>query len=408
MPPLSGLNVLDLSRVLAGPYCTQLLADLGATVWKVESPRGDESRAWGPPFVDGESAYYLSTNRNKLGLTIDLKDPRGQRVVRDLAARADVLVENFKTGDLERYGLDDASLRTLNPRLVYVSITGFGHDGPRAHEPGYDLVLQALSGIMHVTGESEGAPAKIGVAWVDVLTGVHAAVAALSALLERDRSGLGQAVDVAMFDVALACLVNQAQAHLLTGSEPQRMGSRHPQLVPYEAFRADDGWFVVAVGNDRQFGRLCDALGTPEWAEDARFATNSARVANRDTLVPRLRRRFATARRAQWLRLLGEANVPVAEVQSVGEALRDPQALARGMRTRVSHPAMAELPMVASALRRFSRSDPSEPTAPPRHGEHSTRVLRDVLGLPADEVRSLEAAGVVRSTPPSNVTGDDG
>lgn len=288
MGALDGLVVLDLSRILAGPYATQMLADLGAEVWKVESPWGDDTRRWGPPFREGESAYFLSTNRGKKSLAINLKDPRGQRLVRRLAEQADVLVENFKVGDLARYGLDYPSLAEVNPRLVYASITGFGQTGPRAAEPGYDAALQGMTGIMSVTGEPDGPPTKVGVAWIDVLTGLTAAVGILAALRERDVSGRGQHLDLALFDVGVAAMVNQAQAYLMTGVAPTRMGNAHPQIVPYQAFAARDKWFILAVGNDAQYRRLTEALERPDLWEDARYQTNAGRVEHRSELVAEL------------------------------------------------------------------------------------------------------------------------
>lgn len=391
---LHGLKILDLSRVLAGPYCTQLLADLGATVWKIEPPGGEDTRAWGPPFVSGESGYFLSVNRGKRGLAIDLKDPRGRDLVRRLALRADVLVENFKVGDLARYGLAYEQLVGDHPGLVYCSITGFGQDGPRASEPGYDAAMQALSGLMAMTGEEHGPPVKLGVAWVDVLTGLHAAVAILAALRERDRTGAGHYLDVALFDVSLASLINQAQSALLTGIAPVRRGSAHPSIVPYQAFETADRTLVIAVGNDRQFQRLCEAVDRPGWPDDPRFATNSARVEHRATLVPLLAERLLEKRRDEWLRELGVAGVPATPVMDVLEALSDPQAEARDAVRSVRHPTAGEVPLLASPLR-FAGAGQADPQPPPALGEHGREVLAAELGLGADEFAELEAAGVV-------------
>lgn len=299
MKPLSGLKVLDLSRVLAGPLCTMILADLGAEVVKVEPPWGDETRGWGPPFVEGESAYFLAVNRGKRSVALDLKRPEGQEAVRRLAQKADVLVENFKTGDLRRFGLDYESLKPLNPRLIYLSITGFGHTGPRAKEPGYDAALQGYTGIMSVTGEPEGPPMKVGVAWIDVMTGMMGAVAVLSALYEREQSGLGQHIDLSLFDVGLFALANLGESFLLTGKPPKRLGNAHAQIVPYGAFPAEDGWLVLAVGNDEQFVRLCQAVGLPWLAE--RFPTNAERVAHREAVVEALSQTLQARPRAYWL-----------------------------------------------------------------------------------------------------------
>ena len=328
MKPLASIKVLDLSRVLAGPLCTLILADLGAEVIKVEPPWGDETRGWGPPFLEGESAYFLSVNRGKRSLALDLKTKEGQEVVRRLVGRADVLVENFKTGDLKRYGLDYESLKSLNPRLIYLSLTGFGHTGPRAREPGYDAALQGYTGIMSVTGEPEGPPMKVGVAWIDVMTGMMGAVGVLAALLERERSGEGQHIDLALFDVGLFALANLGESFLLTGKPPKRLGNAHPQIVPYGAFPAEDGWLVLAVGNDEQFRRLCQAVGLPELA--LRFPKNALRVAHRQEVEGALSQVLRTRPRAFWLGLLKEAGVPAAPVNDLKEAFQDPQAEARG------------------------------------------------------------------------------
>lgn len=401
---LDGTFVLDLSRVLAGPYCTQMLADLGARVVKVESPRGDDTRSWGPPFVGDESAYFLSVNRGKESLAIDLKDPRGRAAVRRLAMRADVVVENFKVGDLARYGLDYPSLAADNPGLVYVSITGFGQDGPRAQEPGYDAALQALSGVMALTGEPDRPPVKLGVAWIDVLTGSHAASAVLAALLARVRTGRGAHLDLSLFEVALASLVNQAQSALLTGQAPARLGSAHPSIVPYQAFEAADGAIMVAVGNDEQFRRLCAVLDLPELAADERYATNAARVHEREVLVPLLAARLAARPRAAWLEALKQAGVPATPVVTLPEALEDPQVRARGLVVEGRHPGVGPLKMVGSPLWHVRGPDgadaalfPPEGSSPvpPRLGEHSRAVLADDLGVSRDEIDAWVADGVV-------------
>ena len=395
---LTDVTVLDLSRVLAGPYCTQLLADLGATVWKVEPTSGEDTRSWGPPFVEGESGYYLSVNRGKQGLAVDLKDARGRELVRRLALRADVLVENYKVGDLARYGLDYPQLVRDNPGLVYCSMTGFGQTGPRAREPGYDAATQALTGLMAMTGEPDRPPVKLPVAWIDVLTGLHAAVAVLAALRERDRSGMGRRLDIALFDVALASLINQAQGALLTGSPPTRLGSAHPNIVPYQAFEASDGALVLAVGNDRQFRRLCGVLDRPDWADDPRFATNAERVAHRHVLVPLLAERLAEAPRDAWIEELAGAGVPATPVLDVLEAFSDPQAQARGA-VRTSHHAVAgDVPLLAGALRHAGGEavdDEDRLVPPPALGEHTRAVLARELGLSQGELDDLQAAGVI-------------
>lgn len=395
--PLTGIKILDLSRVLAGPYCTQMLADLGAEVWKLESFSGDDTRRWGPPFAAGESAYYLSVNRGKKSLAVDLKSERGQALVRQLAAKADIVVENFKVGDLARYGLDYSSLATLNPKLIYCSITGFGQTGDRANEPGYDAALQGLSGIMSVTGEADGAPVKIGVAWIDVLTGLHATVAILAALHERQTSDLGQHLDISLFDCALASLVNQAQSYLLSGAVPQRLGSSHPQIVPYGGFEASDDWLMVAVGNDVQYQRLCTLLRAPELWEDTRYQSNAGRVEHRAELLAALRTIFKQQPRELWLTRLNEANIPATPVNTIAEALADPQVEARGMLQAVSHSTIGDLPLVGSPFQHFSRTPAGPVAAPPLLGENSASVLRELLGLSAEEIADLERTDVIKT-----------
>lgn len=390
---LADVTILDLSRVLAGPYCTQLLADLGATVWKVEPPGGEDTRGWGPPFVGGESGYFLSVNGGKKGLAIDLKTAGGREVIRRLALRSDVLVENFKVGDLARYGLGYEGLVAEHPSLVYCSITGFGQDGPRAEEPGYDAAIQALSGLMAMTGEPDRPPVKLGVAWVDVLAGLHAAVAILAALRERDRTGMGAHLDLALFDVSLAALVNQAQGALLTGERPDRLGSGHPNIVPYQAFETHDGALMLAVGNDLQFRRLCEVLDRPAWADDVRFATNPARVEHRDLLVPGIAARLRERTRAAWLERFRAAGVPVTPVADVLEALADPQAVARGAVDTIAHPAAGAVPMLTSPLRYAGATAQRE--APPVLGQHTREVLAAALGMDATELAELVDQGAI-------------
>lgn len=393
--PLADIRVLDLSRVLAGPFCTQILADLGATVWKVEPPWGDETRGWGPPFVGGESAYYLSINRGKKSLAINLRDPRGQALVRRLAAQADVLVENFKTGDLARYGLDYPSLARLNPRLIYVSITGFGQTGPRSAEPGYDIALQGMTGIMSVTGHPDGPPTKVGVAWIDLMTGMMAAVGVLAALHQRQASGSGQHLDLSLFEVGVMAMANLAQSYLLTRRVPGRIGNAHPQLVPYQAFEAADGWFIVAVGNDEQYRRFCEAIGRPDLADDPRFRANAGRVQHRAELVASLADVLRRGRRDDWLERLRAARVPAAPVLDLAEVFQDPQAAARHVVWELNHPTIGRLPVVANPLQHLSATPAAPTTAPPLLGEHTRAVLQSVLGLSDAELDDLQAAGVI-------------
>lgn len=413
---LSDLLVLDLSRVLAGPYCTQLLADLGARVIKVESFSGDETRHWGPPYVKGESGYYLSINRGKEGMVIDFKDPRGREIIERLALQADVLVENFKVGDLERYGLDYASLAARNPGLVYLSITGFGQTGPRAKEPGYDAAMQAQSGLLAMSGESNGRPVKTPVAFIDVMTGLHGAVGVLAALHERVSTGVGAYIDLSLFDVALASMVNQTQNVILTGEAPARLGSAHPNIVPYQAFDAADGAVVLAVGNDSQFAKLCRVLGIPERATDERFATNGARVQNRAELVAELQGLTSAWTRSELLAACTSAGVPATAVLTLPEALLDVQAAARGAVVTGNHPSIGALSMTASPLWHASRPDGSPATAvpavgeapvPPRLGEHTRRVLTLDLGLTVDEIAALQADGVIGVVGAIGVNGFD-
>ena len=394
---LQGLRVLDLSRVLAGPFATQMFADLGAEVWKVEPLWGDETRAWGPPFTEGESAYYLSTNRGKQSVAVNLKDERGSALVRRLAAKADVFVENYKTGDLARFGLDYDTLSDGHPELIYVSITGFGQTGPRAAEPGYDAALQGMSGIMSVTGEPGGPPVKIGVAWIDALTGLTATAGVLAAYVERLRSGAGQRIDLSLFDVGFMAMVNQAQSYLATGEPPGPLGSAHPQIVPYQAFEASDGWLMLAVGNDRQYQRAVEALGEPDLWDDERFHTNAGRVAHRDELVPKIAASIAARSKDDCLRLFNEAGVPATPINNLREVLADPQAADRGLVWEQEHPKLGVVPLAANALQHMSRTPARPSSHPPLLGEHSRSLLAGELGLGDEELDALEADGVIKT-----------
>ena len=398
---LSHVRVLDLSRVLAGPWASQLLGDLGAEVVKIERRGvGDETRGWGPPWLAGqdgsetrESAYFACANRGKKSVTVDLARREGQDIVRRLAERSDVLLENFKVGSLSRLGLGWDELSALNPRLVYCSITGFGQSGPYRDRPGYDFVVQAMGGLMSVTGEPDGEPMKAGVAMTDILTGMYVATAVLAALAHRERTGEGQRVDLALLDVQVATLANLAQNYLVTGRPPERHGNAHASIVPYQAFATRDGWVVVAVGNDAQFARLCQVAGRPELATDSRFATNAARVENRAALVPILEALLAGRPTREWVATLEEAGVPCGPINDLAQVFDDPHVRARGLRVEVPHPLAGSVPVVASPIR-LSRT-PARHGTPPLLGQHTAEVLRDLLGMGETEIEALQRESVI-------------
>lgn len=403
--PLSHVKVLDLSRILAAPWASQILADLGADVIKVERPgSGDDTRTWGPPFLKDaegrdtkEAGYYLAVNRGKRSITIALDKPEGQRIVRELAMRADIVLENYKVGTLARYGLDQASLRALNPRLIYCSVTGFGQTGPRRDQPAYDFLIQAMGGLMSVTGERDdrpgGGPQKVGVPIVDLMTGMYAAVAVLAALARRNEMGRGEYIDIGMFDVQVATLANQAMNYLVSGKLPKRNGNAHPNIQPQDVYRCADGDIILVVGNDGQFRKLCEALGHPEWANDERFATNAQRVRNVETLSAMLREDFARRDRATLLEQLDRAGVPCGPINNVAEVFEEPQTLARDMLRYVDHPCGARVPQVASPMR-FTEGELPEMVAPPLLGQHSDEILEE-LGYDSAAVQALRAAGVI-------------
>ena len=392
MYPLASVRVLDLSRVLAGPYCTMLLADLGADVVKIERPgEGDETRQWGPPSAGGESAYFLSVNRNKRSCAVDLARPEGRDIVQRLATRADVVIENFRTGTAERLGLGYEHLRAANPRLVYCSITGFGSEREPPDRPGYDFIAQAESGLMAVTGPVDGEPSKVGVAVVDVLAGTHAAVGVLAAL----HGGRAARIEVPLIDTALAALVNVAENALVTGHEPGRFGNAHPSIVPYETFRASDGWIAVAAANDGLFTRLCDALGAPELATDERFASNPERVRNREDLIPLLSASFAARPMDEWLAVLNTAGVPAGKVRGVRDAIRAAKRAGRTAAVRVEHPTAGPLDLVGSPLRLASGIRAPEP--PPLLGQHTAEVLHE-CGYADATISELARTGVIALT----------
>jgi len=403
---LSHIRVLDLSRILAGPWAGQILADLGADVIKVERPgAGDDTRGWGPPWLKDEqggdtsvAAYYLCANRNKRSITIDITRPEGQQLVRDLAARSDVVLENFKFGGLRQYGLDYESLRAVNPGLVYCSITGFGQDGPYAPRAGYDFLIQGLGGLMSITGrpdgEEGGGPMKVGVALTDILTGLYASNAVLAALAWRDRSGEGQHIDMALLDVQVACLANQAMNYLATGQNPQRLGNAHPNIVPYQDFPTADGYMILAIGNDGQFARFCEQAGQPALAADPRFATNRARVENRGALIPLLKRLTIERSTADWVAALEARGVPCGPINTLAEVFADPQVQARGLKVTMPHPVAGALPLVASPMK-LSATPVDYRQPPPMLGEHTDEVLAAALGLDAARIAELRAGGIV-------------
>lgn len=400
---LEGIRVLDLSRVLAGPLCTQILGDLGAEIIKIEKPgEGDDTRLWGPPFLKDqegqdttESAYYLSANRNKKSVAIDLKHPEGQALIHQMIAQSDVLIENFKVGGLEKYGLGYAQLKTRYPSLIYCSITGFGQNGPLATEPGYDFLAQGMGGLMTATGTAGGPPTKAGVAVSDVMTGLYAAIGILAALQHRDKTGAGQMVDVALLDCTLSAMTNIAQYYLTSGRIPPRVGNAHSTIVPYQDFESADGHIIIAVGNNGQFARLCQAIGKMEWAEDARFKTNQARLKNRDVLVPLLADILKTKTTGDWLALMLDANVPAGPVNRMDEVFAMEQIQAREMQITLPHGLTGkDISLVGSPLK-LSETPVSYALAPPVLGQDTDAVLTALLNLGADDLKALRNKGVI-------------
>ena len=405
---LDGIKVLDLSRVLAGPWCTQILADLGADVVKIERPGvGDDTRTWGPPFIKDangndtdQASYFTACNRNKRSVTIDMATPEGQALLKQMAAQADIVVENFKTGGLKQYGLDQESLRAANPRLIYCSVTGFGHDGPYAERAGYDLMIQAMTGMMSITGRPDdvpgGGPLRVGVALTDLFTGVYASTAILAALQVRDRTGEGQHIDMALLDVGMAILANQASAFLNTGKAPQRQGNSHPSLAPYQDFHTQDGSMLLAIGNNGQFARFCEAAGHAEWAGDARFATNTLRVKHREVLIPMMEEVTRTRTTAAWVTLLEDKAVPCGPINDIAQAFDDAQVKSRGLAITLPRDAgdgITSITGVASPLR-LTATPPVLRHAPPALGQHTREVLAE-LGIDAARFDALRSAGVV-------------
>lgn len=396
MQPLDGIKVLDLSRVLAGPWCTQTLADLGADVWKIEEcARGDDTRTWTTPNIGGESTYFLCANRSKRSLAIDLKTAEGQAVIRTLAQQADILVENFRKGALERLGLGWEDMHALNKRLIYCSISGYGRTGPRCDEAGYDFAIQAESGLMAITGEADGAPMKLGVAVADIITGMNATQAVLAALIARDKTGRGQHIDMALHDSAVSLLANVGSSYLATGEAPKRYGNAHATVVPYQIFPTRDGVLALACGNDSQFRTLCvKALDLPAFPDDARYKTAGNRAVYRDTLIPALTTAFMKKDTAQWLDLLRDLGVPAGQVRSVPDVLEAEETQARGMIAEVEDPIHGRLRLPASPLR-LSDTPVRPPVTPPRLGQHSRAILSQAAGLDPQQIDALIAQGVV-------------
>ncbi|MFL6618879.1 MAG: CaiB/BaiF CoA transferase family protein [Povalibacter sp.] len=405
MGALSHIRVLDMSRVLAGPWAGQIFADLGAEVIKIERPgSGDDTRHWGPPYLkdrDGrdthESAYFLAANRGKKSVAVDISKPEGQALLRQLAAQSDVLLENYKAGDLARYRLSYEDLKAINPALIYCSITGFGQTGPMRHVAGYDFIIQAIGGLMSVTGERDdrpgGGPQKVGVAVADLTTGLYSTIAVLAALAHRSQTGKGQHIDMALLDVQVAMLANVNMNYLVSGKVPSRQGNAHANIVPYQVFEAADGQFVLAIGNDSQFAKFCEATGCEFHLED-RFRTNAARVRNRDVLIPLVEEVLRTRTMAEWVATLEPLGIPLGPINSLAQVFEHPQVQSRQMRIDVPHPLAGTVPQVASPIK-MSETPPQSSTAPPLLGEHTNQVLQQRLGLSSDDIDRLRAAGVI-------------
>lgn len=400
--PLAGFRVLDLSRILAGPWASQMLADLGAEVIKIERPQaGDDTRSWGPPYMPDEAgqatteaAYFHGANRGKYSVCIDMSSLQGQELIRNLVAKCDVLIENFKVGGLKKYGLDYDSLKPVNPKLVYCSITGFGQTGPYAERAGYDFMIQAMGGLMSVTGEPGGQPMKVGVALADVMTGLYAANAIQAALIHQLRNGQGQYIDLALLDVQVATLANQAMNYLASGNNPQRMGNAHPNIVPYQAFQTRDGYLILAVGNDAQFKRFCDLAGRSDLASDERYTKNSDRVKNREELIPQLIDIMHSKHSVEWLDQLNAQGIPCGPINNIDQVFDNPQVRHRGMQFELQHPSAGSVASVANPIR-FSETPVTYDKAPPMLGQHTEAVLSELLELDAKQIKQLRAESII-------------
>jgi formyl-CoA transferase len=395
-PLLEGVHVLDLSRVLAGPYCTMMLGDLGADIIKIEAPGlGDDTRHWGPPFAQGgESAYFLCVNRNKRSLTLNLKSEQGLQILRKLIQQCDILVENFRVDTLEKWGLGYAALQQLHPGIIYCTITGYGYTGPYRRLPGYDFIIQAQGGVMSITGPEEGEPYKVGVAIADITAGLFACNAILAALFEHQRTGKGQRIDISLLDSQLAWLANVGSNYLVSGENPQRYGNAHPNIVPYQTFKASDGYFALGIGNDSQWQQFCQKAGLVEWADDTRFKTNADRVRNRGELIPLLDDLFRQFEIKHWLSILGILGVPCGPINTIDQVMDDPQVLARQMVVEVDHPSAGLIKMVASPLK-IPTAPPVVRLPPPLLGEHSALILHELLGMDDQSVAELLQARVI-------------
>jgi crotonobetainyl-CoA:carnitine CoA-transferase CaiB-like acyl-CoA transferase len=399
--PLSNIRVLDLTRVLAGPWATQMLADFGAEVIKIEKPgEGDDTRGWGPPFLRnpdgsrGDAAYFQSANRGKRSVAIDMARPEGQQLIRALAAKSDIVIENFKVGGLKKYGLDFASLKSANPRLIYCSITGFGQEGPLANRAGYDVMIQGMAGVMSITGEKNGEPMKMGVAFSDIFAGLHAVIGIVTALYHRERTGAGQYIDISLLDSQVAVLANQALNYLIGGTVPGRLGNAHPNIVPYQTFETADGHIIMAVGTDRQFSEFCAIIGAPQLAAHEKFRNNRGRVENRDELVPILRPLMKARTTADWVQAFEAAAVPCGPINTIDQVFANPQVLARGLQIGLTRSDGLQVPGVANPVV-FSETPNQYDLPSPRLGDSTDLVLMKVLGLEAAEIERLRGSAVV-------------
>lgn len=393
--PLEGIRVIDLSRILAGPFCSMVLGDLGAEVIKIEQPgTGDDTRGWGPPFIDGESAYFLCINRNKKSLTLNLKHDKGKRILKDLVKKADVLLENFRPGGMEEFGLGYEVLREINPRLIYCSITGFGSTGPYKDKAGYDVIVSAVGGLMSITGEPGGRPVKVGVAVTDIMTGLFAQGAIAAALIARERTGKGQKIELSLLETQVATLINIGSSYLLAGEIPQKWGSGHASIVPYQAFQARDDYLIIGVGNDRLWRKFCQVTGLEDLTDDPRFATNPQRVKNREVLVEIIEERLRTRTVAEWLQALDEVGIPCGPINTIDKVFQDPQVLHLGMVAEMAHPTLGVIKMAGIPVK-YSETPALIKSHPPLLGEHTGEVLRGILGYGEGGIAKLREEGVI-------------